>query len=136
MSYQRMLKKITSIISAGSLIVVMLATGSCVTLSPVTSQDPIIYTSTGQRLTWEHLTFGRQTEIFYYFWEACKADYIRFIRMCYRSRIRIGVQDFHSWRQARQYNRLQLQRTLDTESYLRLERMLRRCSPTRWSNLP
>ena len=48
-----------------SLIFVLMVTGSCETVSHVTSPAPIIYTSIGQRSMWVHPTLGMQTDYFF-----------------------------------------------------------------------
>ena len=48
-----------------SLIFVLMVTGSCATVSHVTSPDPIIYTSIGQRSMWAHPTLDMQTDYFF-----------------------------------------------------------------------
>jgi len=61
---RKILKSSTILILKMSLIIVLMVTGSCATMSLVTLQDRTIYTSTGRKLTLEHLILDKPTESF------------------------------------------------------------------------
>ena len=112
-----------------SLIFVAMVTGSCATQYPHTLPERTTCISTGQRLTLERQILDRRIEFF-----TTSGRHVRLTRGVTGCAIlRIDGVAFRSWHRVSQLTKLQLQQTLDLESYLKLERMLRRCSPIRLS---
>ena len=116
--------RITSILN---LIVALMVTGSCATVSLPTLQEATTCTLTGPRLTLGHRTSVRQTGFSFTFGRHARLTGVAMA--CATSRID-GL-DFHSWQAQRRYIKLQSQRMLDLGYYQRRELMLRRCLPTR-----
>ena len=83
--------------------------------------------SLGQRSTWDHLILDRQTGYFTTFGRRVRL--INGATEC--ATLRIDDLDLALWRLQRQSTWQLPLRTQDLGSYLRLERMLRRCSQTR-----
>ena len=126
-TFQKTLKKNTTVILIMNLIVGMLVIGSCATVPRTTLQDRTIRISLGQRSTLDHLILGRQTE--YFTTSGRLARQIEDLMECATSRIDgLGLALWHpqsvlTWQQ--------YPKTLGLGSYLRLVRMQRRCSQTR-----
>ena len=115
-----------------SLIIVMMVIGSCATVPRATLQDRTIFISTGLRSMWAPQTFDMQTGYFSTFGK--HARLIADAMGCATLRIDGLVSPL--WRHQNVFIRLQLQKTLDLGSYLRVEQTLRRCSRIRWSRSP
>ncbi len=120
-------KNITTILTV-SLLGVIMVIGSCAMAPRVTLQGHTISTLTGQRSMWEHRTLGRQIEYSITFGR--RARLIREVMAC--ATLRTDGQVFHSWQAQKLLTKLRSQETLDSEFYLNLDLMLRRCSQTRW----
>ena len=115
-----------------NLIIALMVIGSCATVPHVTLQDRTMYISTGLRSTWAHPTFDMRTGYFSTFGK--HARLIADAMGCATLRIDGLVSPL--WRHQNVFIRLQLQKTLDLGSYLRVEQTLRRCSRIRWSQSP
>ena len=126
-TFQKILKKSIIATSTVSLIAGMLAIGSCATVPLTTLQDHTMFISLGQRSTWDHLILDRRTEYFTTFGKRVRL--INEATEC--ATLRIDDLDLALWRLQRQSTWQLPLRTQDLGSYLRLERMLRRCSRTR-----
>ena len=115
-----------------SLIIVLMATGSCATVNRVTLQGHTISTLTGQKLMWDHQILDRQIGYF--------STFGRLARLtpdpmeC--ATLRIGDLDLALWPHLSASTRLQLQKTLGLGYYLKLELMLKRCLQTKWYPYP
>ena len=115
-----------------SLIIVLMVTGSCATMSLVTLQDRTIYTSTGRKLMLDHLILDRQTEYSITFGRLARQ--IEDLTECVTSRTEgLGLA---LWHPQRLLTWQQYPKTLGLGSYLRLAQMQRRCSQTRWYQYP
>ena len=124
---QKTLKKNTILTLIVSLLTGMLVIGSCATVPQTTLQDRTISISLGQKSTWDHLILDRQTGYFTTFGRRVRL--INGATEC--ATLRIDDLDLALWRLQRQSTWQLPLRTQDLGSYLRLERMLRRCSQTR-----
>ena len=120
---QKILKSLITNILIMSSIIVLMAIGSCATVSRATLQDHTISTSTGQKLMWDHQILDTQIGYF--------STFGRLARLmpdpmeC--ATLRIDGLDSVLWPHLSVSTRLQLQRTLGLGSYLRLEQMLKKC---------
>ena len=109
-----------------------MVTGSCATMNLVTLQDSTIYTSTGQKLTLDHLILGKQTEYFTTFGKLARQ--IEDLTACVT--LRTDDLGLALWHPHKQLTWQQYQKILDLGSYLRLVQMQRRCSQIRWYQYP
>ena len=116
-------------ISTGSLLGVIMVTGSCATTPRVTLQGHTMSTLIGQRSTWAHQTLDRRIESSITFGR--RARLIQDVMEC--ATLRTDGLVFPSWQAQRLLTKLRSLETLDSEFYLSLELMLKRCSQTRWS---
>ena len=132
MNYKKIKRLITTSILTLSLIGVMLVTGSCVTAYPHISQDPIICTSTGLRLTSVLQTSGKRIESFII--SGRRVKLIRDRTGCVT--LKIDGVDFHSWHHLRPLIKQQFQRIPGLEFCLRQVLTQRRCSSIRWYQYP
>lgn len=115
-----------------SLIIVLMVTGSCATMSLVTLQDRTIYTSTGQKLMLDHLILDKQTEYSITFGRLARQ--IEDLTECATSRIDgLGLA---LWHPQRLLTWQQYPKTLGLGSYLKLVQMQKRCSQIRWFQYP
>jgi len=126
-TFQKILKKSITATLTMSLIAGMLVIGSCATVPRTTLQDRTMSISLGQRSTWDHLILDRQTGYFTTFGRRVKL--INGATEC--ATLRIDDLDLALWRLQRQSTWQLPLKTQDLGSYLKLERMLRRCSQTR-----
>ena len=129
---RKILKSSTILILKMSLIIVLMVTGSCATMSLVTLQDRTIYTSTGRKLTFEHLILDKPTESF--ITSGRLARQIEDLTEC--ATLRIDGLGLALWHPQKLLTWQQYPKTLGFESYLRLVQMQRRCSQIRWYQYP
>ena len=129
---RKILKSSTILILKMSLITALMATGSCATMSLVTLQDRTIYTSTGRKLTLEHLILDKPTESF--ITSGRLARQIEDLTEC--ATLRIDGLGLALWHPQKLLTWQQYPKTLGLESYLRLVQMQRRCSQIRWYQYP
>ena len=122
------LKKSIMTISTVSLLGGIMVIGSCATAPRVTLQGHTISTLTGQRSMWAHRTLDKQIEYSITFGR--RARLIQDVMECATSRTDGLV--FPSWQAQRLLTKLRSLETLDSEFYLSLDLMLKRCSQTRW----
>ncbi len=122
--YQTILKNNITIISIMSLVVGLMAIGSCATGPRVTLQGRTTYTSTGRKLMWDHRILDRQ--IRYSTISGRRAKLIREVMECATSRTDGLVSP--SWEARRLLTKLRSPGIPDSEFYLNLDRMQRRCS--------
>ena len=107
-----------------SLVGGLMVIGSCATAPRVTLQGHTISTLTGQKSTWDHRTLDRQTEFFTI--SGKRARLIQEVMECATSRTDGLVSP--SWEARRLFTKLRSPGIPDSEFYLNLEEMQRRCS--------